>query len=301
MKPVTSTLLLSAVLLVLPATASAQLSLQWMVPAAAHTAGLNGTFWATDLSLHNPHDVDLPVVVQYLPSETDNQTADTFYVTLYPYETFNLWDVLGDTAFAVDGTGALLVFADWDLDCQPVESCHFLVTSRTYTRNPTGAGEYGQTIPGAAAWQGVDRDTLGYVAGILNDGVAFRTNLGFASWSASWTTVAVDVQDADGVIVDQLAYDVPPFGHIQRRLRTTVEGGSVVLWIQEGGDDALIYGYASVVDERTGDASFQLARPSTVGWATTKAAAEVRTRRPVPEADDQPRHVTDRPAARDVR
>ncbi|MGD8439067.1 MAG: hypothetical protein PVG53_00920 [Holophagae bacterium] len=301
MQRITSTVLLPAVLLLLPASASAQLSLQWMVPAAAHTAGLNGTFWATDLSLHNPHDVDLPVVVQFLPSDTDNQTADTMYVTLYPYETYNLWDVLGDTVFAVDGTGALLVFADWDLDCEPVESCHFLVTSRTYTRNPSGPGEYGQTIPGAAAWRGVDWDTLGYAAGLLNDGVAFRTNLGLASWSGSWTTVAVDVQDAAGTILERLVYDVPPFGHIQRRLPTTVEGGSVVFWIQDGGSDALIYGYVSVVDESTGDASFQLARPSTVGWTAAQSAIESSPRRPVPATDGPVRSLVDRPTGRDVR
>ena len=33
-----------------------------------------------------------------------------------------------------------------------------------------GVGEYGQTIPGSSTWQGVDWDTLGYAAGILNDG-----------------------------------------------------------------------------------------------------------------------------------
>ncbi len=278
----------------LPAPAAAQLSLQWMVPAAAHTAGLNGTFWSTDLSLHNPHDFELPVVVQFLPSDTANPTADTLLITLYPYETFNLWDVLGDAWFAAAGTGALLVLADWDLECQPVESCHFLVTSRTYTANPVGGGEYGQTIPGAAAWQGVDPNTLGYAAGVLNDGVAFRANLGLASWSDHWTTVAVDVQDAEGAIVERLAYDVPPYGHVQRRLPTPVEGGSVVLWVEAGADDALVYGYVSVVDQMTGDASFQLARPSVVGSASAGAKRREPLRRPVPAVGGEPRHVAER-------
>lgn len=265
---------------------SAQLSLQWMVPAAANTAGLNGTFWRTDLSLHNPHSFDLPVVLQFLPSDTDNQVADTLYVTLAPWETVNLWDVLGPDGFASVGTGAILVFADWDLACDPVEDCDFLVTSRTYTRDPDdGVGEFGQTIPGSSTWHGVDWATLGYAAGVLNDGAGFRSNVGIASWSPEPTSVVVDVQDADGAIVESLSYEVPPFGHIQERLSTLIEGGSLVFWIEDGPGDALIFGYVSVVDEFTGDASFQLAQPSSVGFAAAKETLDRASRRSSPEVD----------------
>jgi hypothetical protein len=263
--------------------ACAQLSLQWMVPASANTPGHNGTDWHTDVSLHNPQAFDLPVMIQFLPSETDNQVADTLYLTLYPWETFNLWDVLGPGYFDVQGTGAILVIADESLDCEPPEDCDFLVTSRTYTLAPGGAaGEFGQTIPGAGTWSGIDWNTLGYAAGILNDGIAFRTNIGFASWSWSSTTVAVDVQDADGNIIDSLSYEIPPFGHLQRRLPTVVEGGSVVMWIAEGDEDPLVFGYLSIVDERTGDASYQLAEPSVVGFGDAKSTVDETGRRAAP-------------------
>ncbi len=265
---------------------SAQLSLQWMVPAAANTPGLNGTDWHTDLSLHNPHSFDLPVVLQFLPNNTDNTVADTLFVTLAPWETFNLWDALGPDYFAISGTGAILVFADWDLSCEPLEDCDFLVTSRTYTLDPDdGIGEYGQTIPGSSTWHGIDWVTLGYAAGVLNDGSSFRANLGIASWSQDWTTVAVDVQDTDGAIVESLSYEVPPFGHVQSRLAAPIEGGSLVFWLEDGPDDALVYGYVSVVDQVTGDASFQLAQPSVVGFAAAKSGVRADGRRAVPEAD----------------
>lgn len=264
----------------------AQLSLQWMVPAAANTAGLNGTFWRTDLSLHNPHPFELPVEIDFLPSNTDNNVADALFVTLAPWETFNLWNVLGPDFFADGGTGAILVVADWGLACQPVEDCEFLVTSRTYTVDPrAGFGEFGQTIPGSSTWQGIDWATLGYAAGVLNDGESFRANIGIASWSADWTTVAVDVQDADGAIVDSLDLDVPPFGHVQQRLAAPIEGGSVVFWLADGPENALVYGYVSVVDQTTGDASFQLAQPSSVGFVAAKAAAATADRRRGPETE----------------
>jgi hypothetical protein len=281
------TLILSIVVLFAAATqASAQLSLQWMVPAGAHTAGLNGTFWRTDLSLHNPHAFDLPLEIDFLPSDSNNNVADALFVTVGAWETLNLWDVLGPEYFAAGGTGAILVVADWDLACEPVEDCEFLATSRTYTVDPrTGVGEFGQTIPGSSTWQGIDWTTLGYAAGILNDGVSFRSNVGVASWTADWITVAVDIQDADGVIVDSLSYEVPPFGHLQRRLTAPIEGGSVVFWLEDGPEDPLFYGYVSVVDQTTGDASFQLAQPSSVGFAAAKAAERRNDRRPGPVAE----------------
>jgi hypothetical protein len=287
MKPTNRTLTLSVVIAVtqLAAPASAQLALQWIVPAVAHTPGAEGTYWRSDVSLHNPHPYDLPVVLQFLPSDTDNQVADTLSVTLYPWETFNLWDVLGPEHFDLEATGAILAFADWDLACDPVEDCDFLVTSRTYTLDPgDGVGEYGQTIAGSSTWQGIDWDTLGYAAGVLNDGVNFRANVGVASWSADWTSVVVDVQDAAGTILESFTFDIPPFGHLQQRLPTPIEGGSLVIWLDDGPDDSLIFGYVSVVDQSTGDASFQLAQPSTVGFAAGKAAAASGDRRPVPAA-----------------
>ena len=198
----------------------------------------------------------------------------------------------------MDGTGALLVFADWDLSCDPIEDCDFLVTSRTYTVDPVaGIGEFGQTIPGSSTWQGIDWDTLGYAAGILNDGVSFRANLGITSWSGDWTTVMVDVQDSDGVIVESLSYEVPPFGHVQERLAAQIEGGSVVIWLEDGPADALVFGYVSVVDESTGDPAsswHSLRRWVLPPPRRPRRVAVVRVRPSIPHAD----RVSCRPGCR---
>ena len=95
--------------------ASAELSADWMVAAAANNPGSRGTYWRTDLSIHNPHEFDLAVVVQALPSDTVNLEVATIYLTLYPWETFNMWDVLGPSFFDIHGTAALLVYADPEL------------------------------------------------------------------------------------------------------------------------------------------------------------------------------------------
>jgi hypothetical protein len=267
------------ILAVAPA-AEAQLAADWIVVAAANTPGVGGTDWHSDLSLHNPHEYDLPVVIQLLPSNRVNFDVPTIAdLTLFPWETLNLWDALGPDWFAHDGTAAVLVYADTDLDCDPVSRCEFLVTSRTYTLDPWGSdGEFGQTIPGADVWSAVDWSTFGYAAGILNDGTNFRCNVGVASWTADWTTVQVDVQNAAGDIIASHVLDVPPFGHVQQRLPTEVTGGSLVFYLLDGPDDARVFPYASVVDQLTGDPSFQRASSSVVGVSETKASASVAQR-----------------------
>jgi hypothetical protein len=277
--------LLAMILAAAPELARAQLAADWMVPAAAHNRGSKNTFWRTDLSLHNPHEYDLPVVVQALPSDTVNFDVPTISVTIYPWETVNLWDLLGPGVFDLDGSAAILAYADPSLRCDPIEDCHFLVTSRTYTpEQGGGVGEYGLTIPGAAISSATDWSTFSYAAGVLNDGDAFRCNAGVASWTPDWTRVRLDVQDADGQIVTSEVFDVPPFGHVQRRLLASGYGGSLVFYLESGPGDALVFPYATVVNQRTGDASYLSAAPSVVGASAAKAFESLAQRPQVPDA-----------------
>ena len=266
-----------------PTAIEAQLAADWMVPAAAHNRGSQDSFWKTDLSLHNPHEFDLPVVVQMLPSDTVNLEVPTLTFTIYPWETINLWDVLGPDVFDAEGTAAIIAYADPALQCDPIEDCHFLVTSRTYTPEQGGEGEYGLTVPGAAISRATDWSTYGYAAGVLNDGGFFRCNAGVASWTPDWTRVRLDIQNADGQIVASEVFDVPPYGHIQRRLLTSGYGGSLVFYLESGPDNASIFPYATVINQQTGDASYLFASSSVVGGSvakTSKAFAD-RPRNPV--------------------
>lgn len=251
---------------------AAQLSADWMVTAAASNPGARGTFWRTDLSLHNPHEYDLPVVVQALPSETINDVVPTLDLTLAPWQTMNLWDVLGPEVFDLEGTAAILAYADPALACDPIETCHFLVTSRTYTPDAGGDGEFGLTVPGMGVERGTDWASLAYAAGILNDGRYFRCNVGVASWTAEWTTVRLDIQDAAGTILASDSFDIPPFGHVQHRLGEAVEGGSLVFYLQSGPDNALVFPYATVINQETGDPSYSSAEASTVGSGVAKGS-----------------------------
>ncbi len=256
---------------VAPVPIEAQLAADWVVPAAAHNRGSKDTFWRTDLSLHNPHEYDLPIVVQVLPSDTVNLEVPTLTFTIYPWETINLWDVLGPNVFDMEGAAAILAYADPTLQCDPIEDCHFLVTSRTYTPEQGGDGEYGLTVPGAAVSRATDWSTFGYAAGVLNDGEFFRCNAGVASWTPDWTRVRLDIQDADGQIMTSEVFDLPPYGHVQRRLLTSGYGGSLVFYLESGPGDALVFPYATVINQQTGDASYFFASSSVVGASVAKS------------------------------
>jgi len=286
--------MLAATMLLVPAAGFGQLAPAWMIPAAAHREGVLGTFWRTDVNLHNPHQYDLPVVVQLLPSDTENWSAPALALTLGPWETANLWDVLGPDYFAVVGSGALLVYADQDaIDCSDPAACEFLATSRTYTPDPDRPdGEFGQAMPGLATGQGLDWNTYAYVAGVMNDGTFFRANAGVASWTAGWTTVRMDIQDAAGDIVDSVDIQVPPFGHVQRRIRAAVTAGSVVFSLVDGPDDSLVFPYVTVVNQASGDPTFLPTGVPEVGVSIASIARGGARLREVPGVAGERKTVT---------
>jgi hypothetical protein len=236
--------------------AAREMTSSYVITAAANKVGVGGTDWHTDLTLYNPHEYALPVVLQLLPTGRSNAgSVPTVTFEVAGWETLNLWDVLGPNGFAVRGTtGALLVFADDEkIDCAGY-ACDFAAFARTYTLGPGGgAGEYGQAVPGFPSGLGLDKSVMAFMPQLLDDG-EFRTNVGVASWTNAMVRVRFDLQDAAGTVIDRRDHWVPPFGHVQWRLERAVTGGTVAAYIMDGPDDSMVFPYASVINATTGDA-----------------------------------------------
>ncbi len=284
------TTLLVLVTALAAATAGArELTDVYVVPAVANTPGKRGTDWHTDLTLYNPHSYSLPVVIHFLPSGTSNSGGvATVELDVYPWETLNFWDVLGPDGFDARGTtGALLVYADDSGTSCDGTACDFAVFSRTYTLDPTGGdGEFGQATPGFPAALGLDRSVIAYLPQVMEDDV-FRTNLGVVSWTDGWVTVAVEIQDSAGSIIDRSDHLVPPFGAIQWHMDRQVTGGTVAVRIVDGPDSAMVYPYASVANNVSGDAVHVEAQLTPVGL--TAQTTEVRAlRRPTAHPPARP-------------
>ncbi|TAM56695.1 MAG: hypothetical protein EPN53_01210 [Acidobacteria bacterium] len=272
--------------------AAREMSSAYVVTAVANLQGAGGTDWHTDLTLYNPHKTVLYVKLVFLPTDQDNSggAPTAPLVDLQPWETLNLWDVLGPSGFDVRGEkGAMLVYADTAANNCPSAAgdttCDFAVFARNYTLDPTRAsGEFGQDFPGVPSGLGVDSSVIAYMPQISDNG-DFRTNVGVASWTADWVTVREDVQDVSGNIIGRYDHTIPPNGHRQWRLEVgDLTGGTVAVYIASGPSDAMVYPYATVVDNTTGDATTVEAQISTVGLSAQAASVRAVAPRSVPKA-----------------
>ena len=281
----------AAVAVAVPAMAR-EMTSAYVVTAVANLPGAGGTDWHTDLTLYNPHKTVLYVKLVFLPTHQDNSTgAPTApLIDLQPWETLNLWDVLGPHGFNARGDkGAMLVYADTTANSCPNTagdtSCDFGVFARNYTLDPNSAnGEFGQDFPGFPASLGVDSSVIAYMPQISDDG-DFRTNVGVASWTNDWVTVREDVQDASGNIIGRYDHTIPPNGHRQWRLEAGgLTGGTVAVYIESGPSGAMVYPYATVVDNTTGDATTVEAQISKVGLSAQAASVRAAAARSVPRA-----------------
>jgi hypothetical protein len=271
---------LLGIAVVLAAGASArELTSAYVITAVANKAGLAGTDWHTDLTIYNPQSRALEVTLIYLPGGQDN-SAGGFSpgpIQVHPWETLNLWDVLGPNGFAARGqTGAMLVYTDHAANGCPAtagdESCDFALFARNYTLAPYGGtGEFGQDFPGFPAGLGVDWTVIAYMPQIMDDS-NFRTNVGVASWTNAYVTVREDVQDASGNVIGSHDHVIPPYGQTQWRLEDSgITGGTVAAYVVGGSADALVYPYATVVNWTTGDATTVEAQITKVGLAAATA------------------------------
>jgi hypothetical protein len=282
----------AAVVLALASGALArEMTSAYVVTAVANKQGWSGTDWHTDLTLYNPHSKVLYVKLALLPTGQDNSggVPTSPSIDLQPWETLNLWDVLGPHGFNVRGqTGALLVYADTDANPCPNTagdtSCDFAAFARNYTLNPLGGGgEFGQDFAGFPANFGLAYGFIAYLPQLTDDD-EFITSIGVASWTKTWVTARVDLQDTSGTVMYNYQLLVPPYGHVQGRIPVGLKGGTAAVYIVGGPDDAMVYPYATVRSALTGDPTTIEAQISTVGLSPQAASMRTTTLRERPAA-----------------
>jgi PKD repeat protein len=103
-----------------------------VVPAVAHTSGLEGTEWRSDLVLHNPSHTPATALIALI----SGSLAASQEVTIEGGQSLLIEDVVGVLAPGLETSAALLIDSD-----QPLQ-----VSSRTYNNQPDGS--YGQLIGG---------------------------------------------------------------------------------------------------------------------------------------------------------
>jgi hypothetical protein len=281
----------AAVLAVTNGALARDMTSAYVIPAVANKQGWLGTDWHTDLTLYNPQKRTLTVKVAFLPTGQDNSGGVPTFpaVDLQPWETLNLWDVLGPNGFNARGqTGALLVYADFEANSCPYAtgdtSCDFGAFARNYTLNPLGGGgEFGQDFAGFPANLGLEYGFIAYLPQLMDD-QEFITSIGVASWTGAWVTARVDLQDPSGAFARSYELSIPPYGHVQERIPAGLQGGTAAVYVVGGPNNTAVYPYATVRSAITGDPTTIEAQISTVGLSAQAASVRPLARRGVPTA-----------------
>jgi len=215
------------------------------IPAVGRAAGVNGTFWRSDVTLYNPTGATKTVSMRFLIAGADNRGAASQNVALGAGQTLVLADVASRFLGTANSNGALEL--SW-LGTAPV------IASRTYTTDGTG-GTFGQSIDLVAAYGSTQ-----YVPGLRND-ASFRTNAGFVNTSDQTIGVTLSLISASGATIANGFVALPPKSQGQYGLGSLFPGvnvnnlGNVTLQAHTD-NGAVLFAFGSIVDNVSGDPVF---------------------------------------------
>jgi len=179
------------------------------IPAVAHLPGVSGTFWQSDVIVHNPGPRQIAVRLLLFPEIRDGGpvfdpiTSDSFSIPAMGQLTLS--NVVQSIFGMINTKGALSVVSE---DGSPVA-----IGSRTYTFGLDG-GTYGQEVFGILV---SDR---AWAPGAKNDSL-FRTNVGVflpvGPPQGSTVSFEVIVRDPQGEEIGRGTMDFPTAGMQQNR------------------------------------------------------------------------------------
>lgn len=225
--------------------------------AAASAPGAAGTYWYTDAWIHNRADVDVDVVGAFLAQGRDNSSV---LASLQPLGTIVAGGFL-EVADIVSALGQSGKVGGVYLAATPLEATGtadlIAASSHTWTGNPFGDGTYGQGITAVSA--GTEDELR--APGLIQSS-AFRTNVGVLNTSNADITVRVRILDSSGMQRADVLWDLQPYDQRQASLPSLglsqLAGGTCVFSVTAGPESFI--GYASIVDNDSGDAFYVEAR-----------------------------------------
>jgi hypothetical protein len=212
-----------------------------VIPASALAAGAYGSFWVTDLKVHNPGAAAATVRVFYLPTQTANASAPYGDFVIASGATLVVPNVLKHLFGMEAGFGTLLLVP------QSPAGARVMAVSRTY--NQQALGTYGQFIPGVARSAFLSAGSTGVLLG-LGKGTHTRTNTGFAS-GPSGAALSLQLYSGGGAPLGAaVPYTLESNSHIQTSDifaaagAATTDNAFALFTVTDGS----AFGYASVVN-----------------------------------------------------
>jgi hypothetical protein len=233
-----------------------------ILPVVGRGPGLAGTQWISSLELFNTSASEVDVVLFYNRSGIDNTTPAAQASLSVPARGLVVIEDLLAEAFLLDDAGG-------SVDIQA--SAPVIAHSRIANFG-SGNGTYGQLVPAVPETWAMGDDTapgldtkvdVVSLFEVRHDG-DFRTNIGATNVSGVTLQLEVRAFLDTSPIGEALVLELPPFSHRQINgiLPTLgIPNGTLGVRLElaaSAGSGGRFVAYASVVDNQTGDAVFQL-------------------------------------------
>jgi hypothetical protein len=219
-----------------------------VVPAVAHTPGGFGSVWRTDLAAVNESSALAGVTLTFIPTEGESVTRNA---TLPPGGTREWSDVLV-SLFGVPGDAAVSGVVQMSADRV------LFVSSKTY--NQADNATYGGHLPAITAAESVRTGTRAVLAQLARTPL-FRTNVALTNLgeTAAGMTIRLYGSNAEPLGVP-IPVDVPARALVQVVDVFAAAGAGdrdlAYATVEATTPGAMVWTYASVVDNRTGDPTF---------------------------------------------
>ncbi len=210
---------------------------QWLA-VATHAEGSGGSQWRTDVGVVNRENS--PANFEFYLYTSSGILKGTASVSangsaIYP-------DIVNQLKYT--GSGSMEVRSDKN----------FVLTSRTF--NQTSNGTFGQFLDGYTTAQGLKSGEEAYL-GQLTENSSFRTNIAFTNTGTTSADLTVYLYNSSGTLLTSYNVSLIPREYKQelqpfknKAGQTNMASGYAKVKVNYGSG---IIGYASVVDNKTGD------------------------------------------------
>jgi hypothetical protein len=225
-------------------------------PVVAKVTGARGESYIGDLRLNNRSSASANVVIDFFASSSTALTGPTATqtVTVSASSQMVINDVLG-TVFSTSGVGALRITADKDV----IASWRVLNDKRS-----SGAGTLGFAMPALRIEDACRFGTLLLLsnasASDIQNGVGFRTNVGFFNPNAFSVTGVFTARRNDGTSLGSRTISIPAFSHSQfpvfDLINTVADADKAQtdFYVTYSVSLGPLHVYAAVADDKSGNA-----------------------------------------------
>lgn len=240
--------------LIVPQSAAPQV----VIPVTGNAPGANGTYFRTDISVINLRNDLQRVALYWLPQGVAGSGLPDRAIDLPATSGFSSEDFVGEI-LGRTGLGAIM-FVATNADGTPDPNGLLHVTSRIWTPRPDGsAGTMSQTFP-AIVRGGASPSILKAVFGQPRSS-QYRMNVGVMNPASSTQRfrITAHISGGGGTDTQTVEIDVPARAIQQVTVGGTSSGTVQVLIENITGTAGDWHGWASSVDNQSGDAWSQLA------------------------------------------